>query len=361
LFDKFACSLFVNIINQRTMLETDILHAAVESLEKLTKADIHIAKAAGMNGHRWDALIDIRVGAVSGSFKVEVKQNVLPAMLPRIMDKLLEENGLLIAKYISSEGKALLENQGINYLDIAGNCFIRNDSGIFWQIKGEKAPEAFREIKHKAFNRNGIKLIYALLLEEGLVNETYQTMATVAGISKSTVGSVLEDLAAEKFIYQLNESQKLMTNRRELLSQWVTAFHQKLKPKLFRGRYRFAKEGDNWKNLDLGEEAFWGGEPAAALLTHYLQPGAWTVYTNLDRKALTKDLHLVPDPNQGNVEIYSLFWDKQEAPFVNEHLKTVSPLLVYADLTGSGNDRNLETAKRIYEQYLQNLIEPDNG
>lgn len=337
------------------MLETDILHTAIESLEKLAKADIRLVPEEV--GNHWDAQLDIRAGATTGRFLVEVKNNILPATLPRIMGKLAAQNCLLIARYISTPARELLEQKDINYLDIAGNCFIRHENGIFFHIKGESLPEAFKETKHKAFNKNGIKLIYALLLKEGLLNEPYRTMAQTAGIASSTVGSVQEDLAAYKYVSPLNKTQKLLGNKQDLLSNWVTAFNQKLKPKLFRGKYRFANGVENWKVVDLGNTAFWSGEPAAALLTNYLQPGTWTIYTNADRKALIKDFQLVPDMKGGNIEVYSIFWNEQDNVFVNKSLKIVNPLLVYADLIGTGNDRNFETAKKIYEQHLKNIVE----
>ncbi|MEZ4960428.1 MAG: type IV toxin-antitoxin system AbiEi family antitoxin [Saprospiraceae bacterium] len=339
------------------MLETDILHAAIEQLEQMTQAKIEVETTSGVNGHHWDAEIDIATGAANGHFKVEVKGNVLPANLARWADKLLEANTLLVAKYISNPAKALLVQQGINYLDMAGNCFIRNDQGIFWHVKGQSAPTNDGITKHRAFNKNGIKLIYALLLNEGLLNEPYRVMAEAANIAASTVGDILNDLQAGKFLVQLNEQQMKLVNKEELLGQWVTAFNQKLRPKLSRGKYRLPFE--NWKQLDLGSFAYWGGEPAADLLTHYLSPGAWTLYTDLDRKALIRDLRLVSDP-KGNLEVCSLFWNIEDNGYVMPDLKTVHPLLVYAELIGSGNDRNFETARKIYVQYLQDIIEQGN-
>ena len=52
----------------------------------------------------------------------------------------------------------------------------------------------------------------------------------------------------------------------------------------------------------------------------------------------------------GDTEILDAFWnpelDRTEKPIA-------PPLLVYADLMMTGDTRNLETAKILYEQYLQ--------
>ncbi|TAK43027.1 MAG: hypothetical protein EPO28_06520 [Saprospiraceae bacterium] len=332
------------------MKETEILQTATENLEKLTKTDIVVDSRDFSNGQHWDGTIEIKAGAATGNFKVEVKGNVLPAYIAHWMDKLKEEDTLLVAKYISNPAKALLEQQGINYLDTAGNCFIRNDKGLFWHVKGQTATAENGGTKHRAFNKNGIKLIYALLLNERLLNQPYRVIAEAANIAASTVGDILNDLQTGKLLVQLNQQQMNLVNKPELLSQWVTAFNQKLRPKLSRGKYRLTFE--NWKQLDLGSFAFWGGEPAADLLTHYLSPGTWTLYTGLDRKALLKDFQLIPDA-KGNLEVCSLFWKIENTGYVVPDKKTVHPLLVYAELIGSGNDRNFETARKIYAQYLK--------
>lgn len=344
------------------MAEREIMHLALEQLEKLTGASTNIEQLTAGNGHYRNARVVIRAGAAMGNFKVVTKREILPANLGPLTDILTNQEALLIAGYISKPAKALLEQRGINYLDVAGNCHIRHADGIFLFIKGQPQPNGVKAIKHKAFNKNGIKLIYALLLNDRLVNEPYRTMAGIAGISMSTIGGVLKDLEEEKYLYQLNEKEKILMNKRELLSQWVTAFNQRLKPKLIQGKYRFGRKPDreNWKQIDLGDFAFWGGEPAASLLTRHLSPGAWMLYTNLDRRALLKDLYLVPSPEDGNVEVRSLFWNPEDEMFTSTKYRTVTPLLVYADLIGSGNDRNLETAKRIYEQFLKNSIESNH-
>jgi len=62
---------------------------------------------------------------------------------------------------------------------------------------------------------------------------------------------------------------------------------------------------------------------------------------------------LVPDPKNGNVIVYSIFWNPINNLSLNlENLKIVNPLLVYADLLATNDSRNFETANKIYEQYL---------
>ena len=96
---------------------------------------------------------------------------------------------------------------------------------------------------------------------------------------------------------------------------------------------------------------FWGGEPAGAILTDYLKPEKFCIYTSLHSQELLKDYKLAPS-EVGNVEINELFFK----PEIFNCEKTVPPLLVYADLLLSGDNRNPETADLIYEKYLSNKV-----
>ena len=55
----------------------------------------------------------------------------------------------------------------------------------------------------------------------------------------------------------------------------------------------------------------------------------------------------------GDVELLRRFW-RQDAVPSNKDI--VHPLLIYADLMAPGNQRNLETARMIYDQYIIQLV-----
>jgi hypothetical protein len=98
-----------------------------------------------------------------------------------------------------------------------------------------------------------------------------------------------------------------------------------------------------------------GGETAAAKLTRYLKPAVQTIYLPKDTKAqaqLMKELRLIKDP-AGEVELRAKFW-RFESP---EYPDLVPPLLIYADLLATADDRNIETARMIYDEHLAGLIE----
>lgn len=109
-------------------------------------------------------------------------------------------------------------------------------------------------------------------------------------------------------------------------------------------------EHSNWKSLNLSsvsEKTSWGGECAAGIMTNNLTPANFTIYTDATWQAVGKSLKLIPDDN-GKIEILRLFCNAAQN-------NIASPLLTYADLMGSGDSRNIETAEIILNNELQHL------
>ena len=50
---------------------------------------------------------------------------------------------------------------------------------------------------------------------------------------------------------------------------------------------------------------------------------------------------------KGIVRLYEMFWTPEKT-----WAETTDPILTYADLTKTGDPRNLETAKLVYEKYI---------
>jgi hypothetical protein len=91
----------------------------------------------------------------------------------------------------------------------------------------------------------------------------------------------------------------------------------------------------------------WGGEPAAEILTEYLKPALFTLYTQEKKIELIKKFKLIPD-EQGYLKIYEAIFPQNDP-----ETKTVHPLIVYADLINTADPRTDELAKMIYNGYLK--------
>jgi hypothetical protein len=119
-------------------------------------------------------------------------------------------------------------------------------------------------------------------------------------------------------------------------------------------RFTKIEQYTNWNDIsikDVDNVALWGEEPAASLLTNYLSPEKFTIYTNNSWQGLVRGLKIIPD-DTGAIEILKIFWD-EEGKYREKHI--VPPLIIYADLMGSHIGRNIETAKIILENELSYL------
>jgi len=128
-----------------------------------------------------------------------------------------------------------------------------------------------------------------------------------------------------------------------------------LKPALHLGNFKFWNDNNftDWQTLPVKPgETMWGGEPAAELITNYLNPEILTIYTEEKKAALIPKWKLIPAEN-GNVRLYEKFWNDPKT----DHLPYVPLLLVYADLMITDDPRCVETAEMIYNQHLKHEFE----
>lgn len=328
----------------------DYIHDASVALEQLTGLNISMESRR----NEYDGIIDIN----GHTFTVEAKNELrkenkgfLYARLDELKAK-TKRPTLIIAKYITSEVALELRENGINYLDVAGNCFIKNKE-LLLHIVGQKVHKKEKTNQAKAFQEAGIKIIFNLLSNPANLQLSYRELAELADVSIGSVSNVMTELEEQNFILK-TKLKRVLKNKSALLERWVVAYQDVLRPRLVKKQMRFIKPDavQNWKNLYLDNKegiTLWGAEPAAALLTNQLVPEKFSIYTTESWQNMGQDIGLVPDPN-GKVEILQIFWKQS-----SDNKQTTPPLLIYADLIGSGFSRNIETAQIILENELQHI------
>jgi hypothetical protein len=261
-----------------------------------------------------------------------------------------------------------LRKNDIEFMDMNGNIYL-NLTDIYIFIAGKRSKNTTEEslsapikkYSSKIFRFAGVKLIYALLTDPALdsnssgelLNATFRELAAAAEISLGSVAGIIPEMIKEGYIVEDNGNRLLM-NRKELFRKWLTGFHE------YRARWNVvnleSSDPQWWKNVNLEKtEIFWGGEPAASILTNgFLLPEITTLYT----KELINDFILQYDLRKvdkgGNVQLIALPPGRKSTT----KKVCVNSLLVYSDLIYSGDDRNREAANKIYELYLKTIIEP---
>lgn len=175
------------------------------------------------------------------------------------------------------------------------------------------------------------------------INLTQRELAEKASVGLGTIPQVIEGLKETGYLIPLNNKNYVWENRKALLERWIIEYDTILRPKLLKGNY--TTKG-NWQEIKFDtHKTVWGGEPAADLLTHHLRPEKFLIYTKENRMELINNYKLMPD-NNGEVAVMDMFWNKNEG-------KTAPPIVVYADLVLEGGKRNIETAEKIYNEYIQ--------
>lgn len=339
--------------------ENEILKPALEVFKKNLPVQVEFDEMEPVYdiGQRADCLLRMVMHGKEICYYVEVKANVTKT------DKLLvmmrkggfEHPFLLVAKYINGQMAEQLKQDGIEFIDTAGNAFI-NQPPLYIFIKGTRPPDIAKHIPVKrAFKPAGLRTIYAFLCNPGLENKTYREIAAVTDVALGTVDWIMKELKELGYLLDMGKRGNRLIQKEKLLHRWLTAYPEQLRLKLTLGRFKGEYGWWQQKTLD-PFKAQWGGEVAAAKLTQYLQPQIITIYTTPQQlNQLLIGNRLKRDPT-GDVEILERFWKPTE-PLTGKDL--VHPILIYADLLATGNERNIETARIIYEQHIIQLIRED--
>jgi hypothetical protein len=324
------------------------LYTAIEALENAApvKAQWTEGKELANNGDGILLLVTINK---EYTFTVELKKELRAVNIPRLAaNKEHYDNLLVVARVIYPNIRKKLQEMNINYMDTFGNIFLQQGE-LLLLITGEKAQVPVVINTGRAFNKAGLRLIYHLLTQEDFLQKTYREMAAECETALGNINYIIKDLQEQGYLVKKNNKDWLLKNRETLINKWAENFLNKLQPEYLMGTFRFqATDGIKyWNKLKLdATKTHWGGEPAADILTNYLQPATLTIYTEENRIDLIKKYRLIPDIN-GNIKLYTKFWK------ATEKKETVHPLVIYADLLGINDPRTVELANMIYNEYLK--------
>jgi len=337
--------------------KTVLLKKAMDAFHGATGIYLDVAEHEHVFGNNTEVLVRLKAHGCEKEYEVEIKRgnlgNAEIGAIAHKQEKYIQKR-LLVTQYVNPNMADRLKEMNIQFIDATGNAYI-NEPPIFIFAKGNKLKEKLQAQQlTRAFQPTGLKVLFTLLCKPEMINTPYRNIAKAATVALGTVGWVINDLKELGYLVDMGARGRKLVNKEKLLERWVTAYPEKLRPKQIVGKYT-TRDFGWWKNTQPNKfEAYWGGEVAAAKITKYLKPEVATVYIEKDASKFLLRNKLKKDPN-GNVELLKTFWDFND-PF---EIDMVPPLLVYADLLATGDARNIETAKIIYEQKLTGLIGKD--
>jgi hypothetical protein len=377
----------MNRLDNKKGTEQDILERAVQTVGRETGLRLKLVEWEARHGdQRGEAVVTLEPG--KQTFTAEVKKWAQHVNLGALINQIqqLPGNGLLVADYVTPNMAAKLRQHGVQFIDTAGNAYI-NQPPVYVYATANRQPgvpgrpatkagvaaggqTAFRGLAmvtqathagaKRAFERTGLKVIYAFLCVPELVNAPYREIAEKAGVALGTVGWVINGLKDAGLLIDKGKTQgRKIANYRKLLDRWVEAWPEKLKPKYLLGEF-VADDPYWWQHIEIGDfGGYWGGEVAAAKYTDYLKPKVATIYLpENQRNQLLRGarLRLATEwtgDAAGMVLLYRPFWPAALIDlYAKDNRELVHPILVYADLIATGDPRNLEVARRLYDDYI---------
>jgi len=372
--------------------EKNLLNAAIAAFNLqtgLTMTEATDMPTLALEGHkkmRVDAFVRIKEYEEI-IFTTEIKKWAQHGNLGALIEQIrrLPGQGLLIADYVNPNMATKLKQENVQFIDTVGNAYL-NVPPMYVFIKGNRpgakamaninttrngeTPGYGRAIniplgggrtkKTRAFSNTGLKVIYAFLCQPELVTAPYRAIAERADVALGTVGWVISDLKELGFLEgRANKVDRHLRNLRKLLDRWVETYPENLQRKQFIGGF-IADNPYWWKEVDIEKyHGYWGGEIAGAKYTDYLKPEVVIVYAQDDAyKKLILEQRLRPAAMRPQakgtwVELYKAFWNDIH----DQDKQIVHPVLAYADLIATGDTRNHEVARMIYDKYLARYIE----
>ncbi|PRZ00573.1 hypothetical protein BY457_10587 [Marinilabilia salmonicolor] len=258
----------------------------------------------------------------------------------------INEPIVIFADHIFPKIKKTLRDKNIPYIEANGNIYL-NQLNTFLFVDTQRPIATAKKTGNRAFTKTGLKVVFHLLRHKQDINLTQRQLAERTGVGLGNIPQIIEGLKDTGYLIPLKKREYIWENRKELMERWINEYDAVLKPTLRIGRFRLP-ENKTEKDLDT-KLTVWGGEPAAEILTNYLRPENYIIYTGETQMDLMKNYRMIPNKD-GEIEVFEKFWKDNDKPL------TAPPILVYADLLLEGGKRNVETAEMIFDEYIQPIL-----
>lgn len=300
---------------------------------------------------------DILVKTPTGTLAIQVKWSKSHLGTQQV-DHLLHSakkaghTTMLFAPRVAGDSAEQFQNAGVNYVDLAGNCFVRLGSQYIAQVEGRSSPQ--REPKEKSLRPASVRVLFTLLADPQAIEQTVRQVAARSGsVSPQTVTDLRKRLVAEGCATAVGRQFKWNPKGREQALDLLVSNYYILARKLEVGRYRarFPEIARIEAEIrrSLGEKKWdwwWGGGAALSRMTGYYRGTRTIVYT--DRFLGVGGPKGLIRSEDGNVIIANLPGAvAQPGEVTSDKVRTVHPLLIYLDLMSEGQERALDAAAEV--------------
>ncbi len=212
------------------MREAEVVDRIRERLERLLN-DVPLVDAGqvitqmSLEGARPDLLFEVMAGNQPWKIIVEAKSVGEPRQVRYAIQQLREyvartkdAYGVVAAPYISNDTARLCKENGVGYIDLAGNCFLNFDQ-VYIEQKNYPNPTVEKRRLRSLFTPRSSRVLRVMLVNPRRSWQV-QKLAQEANVSLGLTFKVKERLL--ELEYAREENKNILLNRpEELLDKWA--------------------------------------------------------------------------------------------------------------------------------------------
>jgi len=356
--------------------ESQIIASALERLKAVHPVQtVNLRREVPTGDRRWDGEVTLKTQRGMFRYVFEVKRHLRPQTIQHLLiqaESSRKQLGkaadlLLLADYVNPSLGDQLKDAGINFIDTAGNLFLKREPGLYLYVEGKKPLASTKEKPTRLFQPSGLALLFGFLVEPESINHPYRQLSEANGVALGTVGWVKRDLREQGYLEPIGRDQFRLIKKKDLLDRWVHGYTTRLRPKMFLGEYRDVTNDLHavvkaFRQYALEQGLSWGvsgGFGADELVHHYRGDTLTLLVESWRHNDALKELQWLPVTG-GPITILKSFSPRVFKISGNQsRYPVVHPLLVYAELLHRGTDREMETARLIYQEFLEQSLAKD--
>ena len=208
-----------------------LLQLASQALENQLQQPVHLHEGEGVGlrkamralpqGDSW-----LRIGDQGQPYLLEARPKLAHDTVAQLLH--LTEAGaqavVLVAPYIPDALGRILQRMGIQYLDTAGNAYLRDPAAErLILIRGQRQPLLGKQVQHRAFQPAGVQLLYQLLRDPALLQASYRMLADQARVALGSVSVLLRSVQQLELLRD-EGGKRRWNDPAQVLHRWVAAY-----------------------------------------------------------------------------------------------------------------------------------------
>ncbi len=266
----------------------------------------------------------------------------------------------VFADWVPEPAAEEFRRAGVFFMDAEGNAFFRKPPQMMLDIRGRKPERPLKAEPGRLIEPGGLKVVHYLLTHPEDAGAPLRVIARGAGVALGTAHVVRVELRRAQWLLPAAGGQARLGDRKGLIDLFVRGYALKLRPACLIGRYRHkenapvqALQAIARRLADMKDCWAVTGGIAAHELTRHLEPDTLALFVDEQAQAKLGEEPMLRDEARGNVTLLKLphpafIAEKKHGPW-----PLATPFLVYAELLQEGGAREVETARMIYEQFIE--------